>query len=81
MRLYTVLRLAFALFLLYVAWPFIPTATSSLSKFFWGLWLGLFFLVIGGNLATLLKLSQPPVMEQGNNEKQEKREIYSRERR
>ncbi len=64
MRFYTVFRLAFAGFLLYVAWPFIPQATTSLGKGFWFTWLLFFLLVVGGNLATFLHLSEPPVMEQ-----------------
>lgn len=64
MRMYTVLRILFALFLLYVAWPFIPLATTEAAKLFWLVWLFLFVLVVGGNLATLLRLSDPPVMEQ-----------------
>lgn len=63
MRLYTAFRLAFAAFLLYVAWPFIPNAESSISKLFWASWLLFFFLVVGGNLATFLRLTEPPVME------------------
>lgn len=64
MRIYTILRLMFALFLLYVAWPFIPLATTQEAKLFWMAWLGMLFLVVGSNLATLLHMSDPPVMEQ-----------------
>ena len=71
MRLYTGLRLAFAAFLLYVAWPFIPTATTSIAKMFWIAWLLFFFVVVGGNLATFLRMSAPPVMEQEYTEKQQ----------
>ena len=72
MRLYTVLRLLFALFLLYVAWPFIPLATTELAKLFLVVWLLFFILVVGGNLATLLHMSDPPVMEQDDEIKQER---------
>lgn len=64
MRIYTILRLMFALFLLYVAWPFISLATTQEAKLFWMAWLGMLFLVVGSNLATLLHMSDPPVMEQ-----------------
>lgn len=64
MRYYTILRLLLASFLLYVAWPHIPIATSQVEKVFWGVWLGFLLLVVGGNLATLLQLSRPPKLEQ-----------------
>ena len=73
MRLYTGLRLAFAMFLLYVAWPFIPAASTSLAKLFWIAWLTFFMLVIGGNFATLLRMSAPPVMEQEHSDRQYER--------
>lgn len=61
---YTILRLLFAGFLLYFAWPYIPEATTQIEKIFWGGWLVFLLLVVGGNLATLLQLSSLPVMEQ-----------------
>lgn len=61
---YTILRLLLASFLLYFAWPFIPEATTQIEKLFWGGWLAFLLLVVGGNLATVLRLSNPPVMEQ-----------------
>lgn len=64
MQPYTILRLLFASFLLYFAWPYIPLATTQIEKVFWGAWLVFLLLVVGGNLATVLKLSHPPVMEQ-----------------
>jgi len=64
MRHYAILRLSLALFLLYFAWPYIPDATTQIEKLFWGVWLGFLVLVIGGNFATLLQISYPPVMEQ-----------------
>jgi len=72
-RQYTILRLLLAAFLLYFAWPYIPEATQSLEKLFWGVWLALLFVVIGGNLATLLHLSLPPVMEQREQSKRRMR--------
>ena len=70
---YTILRLLFALFLLYFAWPYIPEATTQLAKVFWGAWLAFFLLVFGGNLATLLQITLPPVMEQKKEMKQRDR--------
>lgn len=64
MRNYTILRLLLAAFLLYFAWPYIPKATLRIEMLFWGIWLGLFLLVVGANFSTLLRISEPPVMEQ-----------------
>lgn len=64
MRINTLVRLLFAGFLLYFAWPYIPEATTQIEKIFWGAWLGFLMLVTGGNLATLLHISRPPVIEQ-----------------
>ncbi|WP_047985086.1 hypothetical protein [Ornithinibacillus californiensis] len=64
MRHYAFLRLLLAAFFLYFAWPLIPAANSQLELMFWGAWLAFFVLVFGSNLATLLKMSEPPVMEQ-----------------
>lgn len=64
MRQYAILRLLFAGFLLYVAWPAIPQMTTNLEFIFWGIWLGLFLLFVSGNSATLFQLVKPPVMEQ-----------------
>lgn len=64
MRHYTYLRLLLAGFLLYFAWPYIPEATSTMEKLFWGVWLGFLWIVVGGNLATLLQLSKAPLLEQ-----------------
>lgn len=64
MRQYTMLRLLLSAFLLYFAWPYIPEATTMTEKLFWGVWLGFLMLVIGGNLATMLHISSPPIMEQ-----------------
>jgi len=63
MRHFTILRLLIACFLLYFAWPFIPQATLFVEKLFWGIWLSLFLLVVGGNFATLLQLTDGPALE------------------
>ncbi len=70
MPYYTVLRLLLAAFLLYFAWPYIVQGGSILEKVFWLSWLSFLLLVIGGNLATGLRLSRPPVMEQEVQEQQ-----------
>ncbi|MDY0408661.1 hypothetical protein [Paracerasibacillus soli] len=49
---------------MYFAWPLIPQASSQLESIFWGTWLVFFMLVVGANLANLLQLNDPPVMEQ-----------------
>ncbi|GGA82048.1 hypothetical protein [Ornithinibacillus halotolerans] len=64
MRQYAFLRLLLAAFFLYFAWPLISQASSQLEMIFWGAWLVFFVLVFGANFATLLKMSEPPVMEQ-----------------
>ncbi|WP_042223236.1 hypothetical protein [Oceanobacillus manasiensis] len=64
MRHYAILRLLLAAFLLYFAWPVIPYANTTIEMVFWGGWLGFLFLVVGSNLATLLKMTKPPIMEQ-----------------
>lgn len=61
---YAVLRLLLAGFFLYFAWPLIPLASSKIEVVFWGMWLCLFLLVVGANLATVLTITKPPVMEQ-----------------
>lgn len=64
MRHYAILRILLAGLFLYFAWPHIPQATSQLEMLFWGAWLVLFLLVVGSNFATLLQMTNPPVMEQ-----------------
>lgn len=64
MRHYAILRLLLAGFFLYFAWPYIPEASSQLELIFWGGWLVLFLLAFGANLAVLLHMTSPPVMEQ-----------------
>ncbi|GAB4074988.1 hypothetical protein GCM10028778_24910 [Barrientosiimonas marina] len=64
MRYYAILRLLLGGFFLYIAWPAIPEAITQEAILFWGLWLGFLLLVIGSNLASLLQITDPPVMEQ-----------------
>lgn len=70
MPMYTLLRLVFAAFLLYVAWPFIPLVSTRIAQIFWLAWLAFFILVVGGNLATFLRMASPPVMEQKSEAKE-----------
>lgn len=64
MRHYAILRLLLAGFFLYFAWPLIPEASTQLEILFWFTWLGFLLLVVGANLATLMQMTEPPVMEQ-----------------
>lgn len=64
MNHYALLRLLLSVFLLYVAWPLIPTASTNLEFVFWGMWLSFFLLVTGANLATLLEINRSSIMEQ-----------------
>ncbi|MBM7597710.1 hypothetical protein JOC34_000067 [Virgibacillus halotolerans] len=73
MRHYAILRLLLASFFLYFAWPMIPQATTPVAATFWGVWILFFLLVVGANLATLLQMTRPPVMEQ---ERKRRRQTY-----
>lgn len=64
MRHHAVLRFLLACFLLYFAWPMIPAAVTQTAALFWGVWLVLFLLVIAANSATILRITEPPSMEQ-----------------
>lgn len=64
MRQYAVLRIMLAGFFMYFAWPAIPYATTMIEHVFWAAWIVFFLLVVGANLATLLQMTRPPVMEQ-----------------
>lgn len=60
---YAVLRLLIACFLLYIALSRIDLSSIT-ATLFWGVWLVFFWLVAGSNLATVLTISRPPIMEQ-----------------
>lgn len=64
-----ILRLLLSALMLYFALPRIPLAISTLELTFWALWIGFFLLVVGANLANLLQMIQPPVMEQSTDQK------------
>ncbi|MCT2537168.1 hypothetical protein NC661_02560 [Aquibacillus koreensis] len=66
MKQYALLRILLACFLLYLAWPAINGEVTKASSVFWAGWLTSFILVVGSNLATLLKMTKPPAMEQEN---------------
>ncbi|SFD60843.1 hypothetical protein SAMN05216238_102395 [Lentibacillus persicus] len=72
MRHYAILRLLLAGFFLYIAWPFIPEAIIQEAVLFWGVWLGFLILVIGANFATLLQMTEPPIMEQEKSKTRER---------
>ncbi|MRH42864.1 hypothetical protein GH741_09215 [Aquibacillus halophilus] len=64
MKQYALLRLLIACFFLYIAWPSIHGEVVQMASVFWAGWLAFFLLVVGSNLATLFKMTKPPVMEQ-----------------
>ncbi|ALX48356.1 hypothetical protein [Lentibacillus amyloliquefaciens] len=72
MRHYAILRLLLAGFFLYIAWPVMPDAVIQEAVLFWGVWLGFLLLVVGANFATLLQMTDPPVMEQEGAETRER---------
>jgi len=61
---YAILRILLALFCLYFAWPALISATTAIELIFWSGWFGFLLLIIGANLANLLQIIQPPIMEQ-----------------
>ncbi|SDN05188.1 hypothetical protein [Sediminibacillus halophilus] len=69
MKQYALLRILLACFFLYVAWPEIGQQTGQAAGYFWAGWLAFFLLVAGANLATLLQMTKPPVMEQRKEER------------
>lgn len=75
MKHYAFLRLLLAGFFAYFAWPFIIEATSKIEMIFWGGWLSLFALIVGANFATVLQITDPPIMEQ-DEFKERKRSSY-----
>lgn len=64
MKNYPVLRLLLAALMLYFAWPYLLQISGFAELVFWAGWLLLFFLAVGANLANLLQMIQPPIMEQ-----------------
>lgn len=64
-----ILRLLSAGLMIYFALPKIQTAASNLEMVFWGMWLVYFLLVVGANLANLLRMIDPPPMEQTQQKK------------
>ncbi|CDQ39320.1 MULTISPECIES: hypothetical protein [Virgibacillus] len=71
---YTILRLLLAGFLLYVAWPSIPYASTVMEQIFWAAWIGFFLFVVGANVASLLQMIKPPIMEQ---QEERQRQTYN----
>ncbi|KGX93365.1 hypothetical protein N781_09930 [Pontibacillus halophilus JSM 076056 = DSM 19796] len=68
------LRILLACFLLYMAWPFLGVQGSTVATLFWGAWLAFFLLVIGANLAIVLRFRSKPQF----HEKEEKRRLLGR---
>lgn len=56
MNQFALLRILFASFLLYVAWAYIPLMYTVTEKVFWGVWLFMFVLIVGGNGISLLQM-------------------------
>ncbi|MFB1050840.1 hypothetical protein [Paraliobacillus sp. JSM ZJ581] len=54
---YALLRLLLASFLIYMAYPSLKLQTTSTAHLFWFSWFGFFLLVIGSNLAIVLKIN------------------------
>ncbi|CQR48125.1 hypothetical protein BN1058_02472 [Paraliobacillus sp. PM-2] len=53
---YAWLRLLLAAFLMYMAFPSMEAQANSTAHLFWFSWLGFFLLVIGANLAIVLRI-------------------------
>lgn len=54
---YALLRLLLAGFLIYIAYPSIQAQATSTAHLFWFSWLGFLLLVIGANLAVVLRIN------------------------
>lgn len=63
-------KILLALLFLYIAWPWVSVSFHSYANVFWLCWLCLFFLVVGGNLSTLLKITSPPLLEEERKRRQ-----------
>lgn len=61
---FPILRILLTLFFLYFAWPAFISAATTIETVFWSVWFVFLLLVVGGNLANLLQIIHPPVMEQ-----------------
>jgi len=57
-------KILLAILFLYIAWPTVSVSLHSFANIFWLCWLCLFFLVVGGNLSTLLKITSPSLLEE-----------------
>lgn len=73
MKIYSVVRIIFAFFLMVLAFPYILQIETTLQAIFWTVWALFFFSIIGGNLAILLHVTPVPVMEQQMSENIEQR--------
>lgn len=57
------------LFLIYLIWPTLLEMISWNEIIFWILWLSLFLLVFGANLASMLQINSPSLLEQKKNQR------------
>lgn len=64
MHYYAFLRIAFVGFLMYLSFPYMLQASGQLEFIFWTVWVMVFFFIVGGNVATILRINKPPVIEQ-----------------
>lgn len=60
---HSLFKILLAILFLYFAWPSISLALPSFERYFWFFWLILLLLVLGGNLSTLLKITEAPSLE------------------
>lgn len=74
MKIYSVVRIIFAFFLMALAFPYILQIETMLQAIFWTVWALFFFSIVGGNLAILLHVTPVPVMEQQIPGKMEQRQ-------
>lgn len=62
-------KILLAALFFYLAFPEISFSLIPSERFFWISWLGLLLLVVGGNLSTLLKITEPPRLERSFKER------------
>lgn len=73
MNQFALFRILCATFLLYVAWPSIPLMQTPVEKVFWGVWLLLFALIVGGNGVSMLQIKTTTRLQ-----KEEQRRVRAR---
>lgn len=73
MHLYALFRILIVGFFLYMARPYLLNVEGTIEFLFWSAWLLLALLILGANLATLLQITHPPLIEQ--EQKQERKTL------